>query len=135
MTQEVLNGLEIDLRDPLTLARSCAAILDEKKVADLALIDVGNSLAITNYFLVGTGLNPRHLQSAVDHLERFLREGGIRPRGVEGYRDGKWVLLDLGDVVVHLFLAESRQFYDLELLWGDAVRADIALVPRRQAVT
>lgn len=126
--------MEIDFHDPLNLARSCAAILDEKKITDLAILDVGDTLSITSYFVMGTGLNPRHLQSVVDHIERRLKESGVRRRGVEGYREGKWILLDLGDVIIHLFLAESRKFYDLELLWGDAERCDLAPAALRQAV-
>ncbi len=117
--------MELDLRDPLTLARSCAAILDEKKITELEIFDVGSSLAITGYFVIGTGLNPRHLQSVVDHLGRSLKDRGVVRLGVEGYREGKWILFDLGDVVVHLFLSESRKFYDLELLWGDSPRLSV----------
>ncbi len=110
---------ESDLRDPLTLARSCAAFLDEKKVSDVTIFDVEDSLSITSYFVIGTGLNQRHLQSVVDLLERHLKDRGVARRGLEGYREGKWILFDLGDVIVHLFQADSRKFYDLELLWGD----------------
>lgn len=112
--------MDNDLRDPLSLARSCAALLDEKKITDLRVFDVEDALAITGYFVIGTGMNPRHLKSAVDHVAKTLREHGVTRRGVEGYQEGKWILLDLGDVVIHLFLEESRKFYDLELLWGDA---------------
>jgi ribosome-associated protein len=126
--------LELDLRDPLTLARSCAAILDGDKIADLEIFDVGDCLSITGYFVIGTGLNPRHLQAATDRLEKSLKDRGITRRGLEGYRDGKWILFDLGDVVVHLFLPEARDFYDLDILWGDAPRMDLALPAVRQAV-
>jgi ribosome-associated protein len=135
--QELTIGLNIDLHDPLNLARACAAILDEKKVSDLESFDVSESVYFTSYFVLGTGLNARHLQTAVDHLEQSLKERGIRRIGLEGYRDGKWVLLDLGEVVVHLFLSEARQFYDLGLLWGDSPRIDLSLpaAPRREALT
>jgi ribosome-associated protein len=125
--------MEPDLRDPLTLARTCAAILDEKKIEDLEIFDVGSSFTITSYFVIGTGLNSRHIKSVVDHLERYLKERGLKRRGLEGYREGKWVLFDLGDIVVHLFLSEARGFYDLDLLWGDSPRIDPELpaVPRQ----
>lgn len=113
-----------DLKDPRILARSCAAILLEKKVNDLQIFDVGDSLAITDYFVIGTGMNTRHLKTVTVHLERFLKENGLACRGVEGYQGGSWVLLDLGDVIVHLFLEETRKFYDLELLWGDSPRLE-----------
>jgi ribosome-associated protein len=129
------NGLDIDLHDPLHLARSCAALLDEKKITDLQIYDVADSVAITSFFVIGTGLNPRHLQSVVDHLQHSLKDHGVKRRGVEGYREGKWILFDLGDVIVHLFLSETRTFYDLDLLWGDAPRMDLCLPERRQVVT
>lgn len=131
------TDLQADLRDPLTLARTCALLLDEKKVSDIQVFSVGDSLAITDFFVIGTGLNPRHLQSAVDHLERQLKERGVHRRGLEGYREGRWILFDLGDVVIHLFLEDARHFYDLEILWGDSPRVELTMpaADRKQAVT
>ena len=119
--------MHLDLHDPSTLARTCALLLDEKKIANIQVFDVEESLGITDFFVIGTGLNPRHLQSAVDHLARSLKERGVIRKGLEGYREGKWILFDLGDVVIHLFLQEARDFYDLEILWGDAPRMDLDL--------
>jgi ribosome-associated protein len=125
--------LKPDLHDSATLARACAEILDEKKITDIQIYDVGDTLCIAGYFVIGTGLNARHLQSVVDHIARFLRENGLSRRGIEGYREGKWLLLDLGDIVVHLFLEEGRKFYDLELLWGDCPRLELAAPSGRRA--
>lgn len=86
---------------------------------DVRVINVRNALGITDYFVIASGRNPRHVKAASDELLRELRESGTPRRGIEGYREGKWVLVDLSDVVVHLFLAESRELYDLEHLWGD----------------
>ena len=122
--KEVRPELDQDLRDPLHLARLCASILDEKKITDLEIFDVGESTSLTGFFVIGTGLSPRHLQSSADDLEKAMKDRGVRRLGLEGYRDGKWILLDVGDVVIHLFLEEARSFYDLELLWGDAPRVD-----------
>ena len=119
--------MKSDLHDPANLVRACAAILDEKKITDIQAYDVGDSLGIAGYFLLGTGLNARHLQGVVDHISRFLRENGLSRRGIEGYSEGKWILVDLGDIVIHLFLEEGRKFYDLELLWGDSPRLELAL--------
>jgi ribosome-associated protein len=124
--------LEQDLRDPQNLARFCAETLDEKKIADLEIFDVDASTSLASCFVIGTGLNARHIQSAADHLGKSLRERGVARHGLEGYREGKWLLLDAGDVVVHLFLEETRRFYDLELLWGDAPRLE-ALPSRRRS--
>ncbi len=106
------------------LAAACARILDEAKMDDIRVLKVGSPLRITDYFVIASGRNPRHLKAAATRLFQFLRESDVSRFGVEGYRDGKWVLVDLVDVVVHLFEEESRAFYDLELLWGDCPRMD-----------
>jgi ribosome-associated protein len=124
-----------DLRDPPVLARACADLLDEKKITDLKVFDVGDSIAITGFFVIGTGMNLRHLKTAVDHLQTSLKERGYPRKGrLEGYGNGKWILLDLGDVVVHLFQEDARKFYDLEILWGDAPQMALPGVDRKQAV-
>jgi len=106
------------------LARLCARVLDESKMEDIQVFHVEGALQITDYFVVASGRNPRHLKSASDEILRKLREVGARRRGLEGYREGKWVLLDFSDVVVHLFLTENRGYYSLEELWGDCPRLD-----------
>lgn len=101
------------------LARLCARILDDVKMDNIRVLDVGDSLQITDYFVVASGKTERHVKAGGDEVLRKLREQGVVRRGLEGYREGKWVLIDLHGVVVHLFLTESRSFYDLENLWGD----------------
>ena len=118
---EQRNGLRGDSR---LLAIHCARFLDENKLEDITVFEVGASLGITDYFIVATGRNGRHLKAASDKLLKELREQGIKRYGVEGYEACKWVLVDLVDAVVHLFDKESRKFYDLELLWGDCPRLD-----------
>jgi ribosome-associated protein len=86
---------------------------------DIKIFDVRQSLQITDCFLLATGLNRRHLKAAGEHLTKELREQGVARRGREGAPESGWVLVDLNDVVIHLFLEENRRFYDLELLWGD----------------
>jgi ribosome-associated protein len=104
----------------LVLAADCARLLTERKLEDVKVFDVRNSLQITDCFIIATGLNPRHLRAGSEHLLRHLREHGTTRRAVEGTRDCGWMLIDLDSIVVHLFLAESRRFYDLEILWGDS---------------
>jgi ribosome-associated protein len=108
------------------LARLCAQVLDESKMGGIRLLRVEGTLQITDYFVVASGRSPRHVKAATDELMRRLREEGASRRGLEGYREGKWVLLDFFEVVVHLFVEESRQFYDLENLWGDCPRLEWA---------
>ena len=110
--------------DARHLAIHCARFLDENKLEDITVLEVGVSLSITDYFILATGRHARHLKAATDKLLKDLRDLGISRYGVEGYKDGKWVLIDLVDAVVHLFEPESRKFYDLELLWGDCPHLD-----------
>ncbi len=79
-----------------------------------------------DYFVICTGMNERQIRSMTGDLARELKNEGIRRRGVEGKTEAKWVLFDLGDVIVHVFSQEARGFYDLEMLWGDAERVEWA---------
>jgi ribosome-associated protein len=106
------------------VAKLCARILDENKMEKVKVFDVGSALQITDYFVIASGRTPRHVKAASDEILRRLRERGATRRGLEGYREGKWVLIDLDGVVVHLFLSENREFYDLEHLWGDCPAVD-----------
>ncbi|HEY2271711.1 MAG TPA: ribosome silencing factor [Jatrophihabitantaceae bacterium] len=91
----------------------------DKLASDVLLIDVSDRLAITDVFVLATGGNERQVESIVDEVEGKLREHGSKPIRREGQRDGRWVLLDYGDVVVHVQHAEERVFYALERLWKD----------------
>ena len=107
------------------VAKFCARVLDENKCEEVRVLEVMNSLQIADYFVVASGRNPRHLRAASDELSRQLQDAGLRQRkrrGIEGYPDSQWILIDLSDVVVHLFLPEGRRFYDLDNLWGDCPR-------------
>jgi len=96
-----------------------------KKADDIAVLDVGNIISITDAFVIVSGSNTRQVRTIVDEVEKGLRErSGISPRSVEGLDDASWVLLDYGDLVVHVFLAETRAYYDLDRLWTDAPRID-----------
>lgn len=91
----------------------------DKLATDIVLIDVSERLAITDVFVVVTGNNERQVEAIVDEVEEKLRLRGVKPIRREGRRDGRWVLLDYGDVVVHVQHAEERVFYSLERLWKD----------------
>ena len=111
--------------DPKELALFLADALDEKKALDIIILDVESLVGYTSYFVLASGRGERHVQSLADHLRRHLRtDQGVRPMGVEGAKSGRWALLDFGDVVVHVFKEDERDFYDLEGLWQDAERLD-----------
>ena len=111
--------------DPKQLALYLADALDEKKALDIVILDVEVLVGYTSYFVLASGRGERHVQSLADHLKRHLRnEHGIRALGIEGTDSGRWALLDFGDVVVHVFREDERDFYDLEGLWQDAIRLE-----------
>lgn len=102
------------------LAADAAA---EKKAFDVMALEVRELLVITDYFVLATGRTDRQVKTIAEEVERLLREtAGRKPIGREGESEGKWVLLDYGDVVVHVFTPEERAFYRLERLWADAPR-------------
>ena len=95
------------------------------------MLEVGEIIAITEYFVVTGAPNARQVQTIVEEIERRIKEeSGESPRSIEGLADATWVLLDYGDVVVHVFLGEAREYYDLERLWADAPRVDWSHAPR-----
>ncbi|MEM9058217.1 MAG: ribosome silencing factor [Pseudomonadota bacterium] len=96
------------------------ASLEEIKARDIAVLDVREMTTITDYMVVCSGTSDRHVKAIADNLLEDAREQGIRPGGMEGEDDGEWVLVDLGDLIVHIMLPRIRDFYNLERLWDVA---------------
>jgi ribosome-associated protein len=111
-------------------ALSAAGAAADKLATDIVLIDVSERLAITDVFVVATGSNERQVEAIVDEVEERLRQHGIKPTRREGRREGRWVLLDYGDVVIHVQHAEERVFYALERLWKDCPFIPFDAVPK-----
>lgn len=109
----------------LELARTAAGAASEKLATQIVAFDVSEQLAITDVFLIASASNDRQVRAVVDEVEDKLREIGAKPIRREGNRDGRWVLLDYGDVVVHVQHEEERQFYALERLWRDCPAIDL----------
>jgi ribosome-associated protein len=103
----------------IELARIAGQAAADKLATDIVLIDVSDRLAITDVFVIVTGSNERQVEAIVDSVEEKLRLAGSKPLRREGKRDGRWVLLDYADIVVHVQHAEERVFYSLERLWKD----------------
>ncbi len=99
-------------------ARAAAA----KQGADIVILDVREVIVITDYFVIASGGTDRQVRTIVDEIEKALRKQDVRPVRREGETDGRWVLLDYVDLVVHVFGEEERDYYDLERLWRDAPR-------------
>ena len=102
-----------------TAQRAARAALD-KKAADLTVLDVQGVSSVTDYFLVCSGKSTPHVRTIIDAIRTELKAEGIRPLHAEGKPESGWVLLDYGDVLVHVFLEDTRAYYALERLWGDA---------------
>jgi ribosome-associated protein len=104
-------------------ARTAARAASAKGGEETVIIEVGGVLAITDAFVITSGRNTRQVKTIAEEVEAKLKsDGGISPLRVEGLGDSQWVLLDYGDLVIHVFLDETREFYDLERLWSDAPR-------------
>jgi ribosome-associated protein len=106
----------------LDLARVAVAAAADKKAQDIVVLDVSDQLVITDCFVIASAPNERQVQAIVDEVEEKLREQGAKPTRREGTREGRWVLLDFVDVVVHVQHTEERGFYGLDRLWKDCPR-------------
>ncbi len=119
---------EIKPDDGRALALLAARTADSKKGDDILILDVGDVLAIAGWFVIVSASNSRLVESLADDIERAAKtELGIGPVRKEGHREKQWVLIDYGDVVVHVFHKEMRDFYEIERLYGDVPRLDWAL--------
>ncbi|HEY2879750.1 ribosome silencing factor [Nocardioides sp.] len=109
----------------VTLVHTAARAASDKLAQHIMAFDVSDQLAITDAFLLASATNDRQVKAIVDEIEEKLRDLGEKPIRREGERDGRWVLIDYGDVVVHVQHEEERQFYALERLWRDCPLIDL----------
>jgi ribosome-associated protein len=108
--------------DPDPEVQVAARSASNKQARDLVALDLREVASFTDYFVICTGNNARHVQTIADSVEEDLRKLGRRPLHTEGYSAAEWILLDYGDFIMHVFNPTSRKFYDLERLWRDARR-------------
>ena len=111
---------------PQEMANLAVEILDNKKARDMKMIKVTDVTVIADYFVICTAGSTTQIKTLADEVEKALENVGEAPLHREGYRAGGWVLIDFGCVVVHIFLEEMRQFYNLERLWADGQDVDLS---------
>ncbi len=104
--------------DPIDFLRKQVLVaLDDLKARDVHEIDVRGKTSIADVLIIASGTSTRHVKSLADEVVRFAKKAGMMPLGVEGQREAEWVLVDLGDIIVHVMLPRIREFYGLERLW------------------
>ncbi|MHC4443075.1 MAG: ribosome silencing factor [Planctomycetota bacterium] len=113
-TQPSVQGLEF--------AKKVADISYDNRAEDIVILDLRNLSSFADFFVIATGTSDRQMQAIVDRIEEYSNRIGQKRYGLSGYENSTWILVDYVDVVIHLFDAERRLYYDLELLWGDAPR-------------
>ncbi len=104
--------------------QTAVAAVEDKKAADVAVLDLRKAVGFTDFFVICSGSNSRQTRAIADNVIDKLGEAGAKPSHVEGYQRGDWILLDYFDFIVHVFAEETRVFYDLERLWGSAERIE-----------
>ena len=110
--------------ESLELSKKIVSILDEKKGEDIKVIRISELTVLADYFIIVNGTSNVHVRSLAEEVEEKISEAGVTPRSIEGRSTG-WILLDYGDVVVHVFTPQDREYYNLERLWSDASFIDI----------
>jgi len=112
----------LEPKDYAILAAQAAA---DKKASDVTVIGVGEILVVADYFLIATGNTDRQVRVIAEEIESQLKEAGLRAIGREGEQEGKWLLVDFGELVIHIFQPSERAFYRLENLWSDAPHLEL----------
>jgi len=111
-----------DYSEAEVFALAAARLAAERHCTNIVVMDLKGKSPATDYFVIVTGTSNRQMRSVADEISQAARERGLQRFGRAGYEQGRWILLDYIDVVIHIFDAEYRDYYDLELLWGDAKR-------------
>lgn len=107
------------------IAQLAAETANDKKAKDTIILDIRGLSVIADYFVISTGNSETQVKAITKEIKDKINEANVEVKGIEGLSQARWVLIDLGDVVVHVFHKEDREFYNLERLWGDAPRLEI----------
>ena len=110
----------------IELVKKVVESLEDKKAEDITVIDITEVSSIADYFIIADGNNNNQVQAMVDNVDETLGRAGFEAKQIEGTRNSSWVLMDYGDMIVHVFDEENRLFYDLERIWRDGKELDIS---------
>lgn len=113
-----------DMKRSETMAKIAWKALDDKKGEDIRIIDINGISPLADYFVIASGTNESQVRALVDNVEEELNKAGFETKAIEGHGLGNWVLLDFGDIIVHVFDDESRSFYNLERMWRDGKQVE-----------
>lgn len=116
------NTADANVKD---MVKAAYAALDEKKADNIVILNIGEVSVIADYFIIANGNNPSQITAMTDEVEDRLARLGHTPANIEGIRNTSWVLMDYGDLIVHIFSREDREFYDLERIWADCKEVDV----------
>lgn len=122
---ETAHNVEVETVQAKEMAKIAYHALDEKKGEDIRIIDIAGISVLADYFIIANGSSESQVQAMVDNVEEEMHKAGYSLKQREGYGSGNWVLLDFGDVIVHVFDKENRLFYDLERIWRDGKNIEI----------
>lgn len=109
------------MNQSLEMAKIAYDALEEKMAEEIKVIDIQKISVVADYFIIANGKNKNQVQAIVDNVQDALFKAGYEMKQMEGYQNGTWVLIDFGDIVIHVFDQENRLFYDLERIWKDGV--------------
>lgn len=112
----------------LELAKETVKTMDDKKALDLKVIGIKDISVIADYFVMATGTSSTHVKALADEVEFKMKQIGISPEHVDGYRSNTWIILDYSDVIVHVFTPDAREFYNLDHLWQDGEKIDLSSI-------
>lgn len=107
------------------IAKLAYAALADKKGEDIRIIDISKISVLADYFIIASGSNKNQVQAMADNVQDELLKSGIEVKQIEGYQSGNWILMDYGDIIIHVFSNEDRLFYDLERIWRDGASISV----------
>ena len=122
---EQIDGRRTFMEQSKKMAKLAYEALDEKQGEDIKVIDISQISVLADYFIIANGSNDSQVRALVENVEEKLSNEGFEPKQREGYGLGSWVLLDFGNIIVHVFDKENRLFYDLERIWRDGKYIDV----------